>query len=63
MPKEAFPINRILLSRAREIPRTTSGKKRHYYCRKLYQKGEVNAQQEIEVSPQLIMQAINRANS
>lgn len=63
MPKEAFPINRIMLSRAREIPRTTSGKKRHYYCRKLYQKDEINAQQSIDVSPQLIIQAINRANN
>ena len=63
MPKEAFPINRILLSRAREIPRTTSGKKRHYYCRKLYQKDHLNAQQSIEVSPQLIVQAMNRAKS
>lgn len=63
MPKEAFPINKILLCRSREIPRTTSGKKRHYYCRKLYQKDEINAQQEIAVSPQLIMQAMNRAKS
>jgi len=26
IPKEAFPINRMLLSKSREIPRTTSGK-------------------------------------
>ncbi len=57
MPKEAFPINQILLSRAREIPRTTSGKKRHFYCRKLYQSGDMKFQQAIEVSPQRIMQA------
>lgn len=59
MPKEAFPINKILLSKAREIPRTTSGKKRHFYCRQEYQKGSIQFQQEIEVSPQRIAQAIN----
>ncbi|NND83432.1 MAG: AMP-binding protein [Gammaproteobacteria bacterium] len=59
MPKEAFPINKILLSKAREIPRTTSGKKRHFYCRKLYQKDGINFQQQIDVSPQRIMQAMN----
>jgi len=63
MPKEAFPINRILLSRSREIPRTTSGKKRHFYCRKMYQKDSVKAQQCIEVSPQRIMQAQAALNS
>lgn len=60
IPKEAFPINRMLLSRSREIPRTTSGKKRHFYCRKLYQKNEIKHQQNIEISPQLIVQAMNR---
>ena len=59
MPKEAFPINRILLAQSREIPRTTSGKKRHFYCRKLYQKNEMKFHQDIEVSPQRIMQAQN----
>ena len=59
MPKEAFPINKILLCKSREIPRTTSGKKRHFYCRKMYQKGELKFQQEITVSPQLIMKAMN----
>lgn len=60
MPKEAFPINRILLCQSREIPRTTSGKKRHFYCRKMYQSGEIKYQQDIEVSPQRIVQAQNR---
>ena len=59
MPKEAFPINKILFSKSREIPRTTSGKKRHFYCRKMYQKDEIVFQQEILVSPQLIMRAVN----
>ena len=60
IPKEAFPINRMLLSKSREIPRTTSGKKRHFYCRKLYQKDEIKFQQNIEISPKLIMQAMNK---
>lgn len=59
MPKEAFPIDKILLSRSREIPRTTSGKKRHFYCRKEYQGDSIVYQQMIEVSPQKIVQAIN----
>jgi acyl-CoA synthetase (AMP-forming)/AMP-acid ligase II len=63
MPKEAFPINRVLLSRSREIPRTTSGKKRHFYCRKMYQKQEINYQQSFAVSPALIMQAMNAAQA
>ena len=60
MPKEAFPINKILLSKSREIPRTTSGKKRHFYCRKMYQKGEIVYQQSIDISPQRIMQAMKK---
>jgi len=63
MPKEAFPIDKILLSKSREIPRTTSGKKRHFYCRKMYQKNEIKFQQDIEVSPQLIMKAMNAVRS
>ena len=59
MPKDGFSINRILLSKSREIPRTTSGKKRHFYCRKLYQKSEIKYQQSIEVSPERIVQAMN----
>lgn len=59
MPKEAFPINKILLSKAREIPRTTSGKKRHFYCRQEYQSGGIVFQQEIDVSPQRIAQALS----
>ena len=63
MPKEAFPINKILLSKAREIPRTTSGKKRHFYCRQEYQRNAIVFQQEIEVSPQRIAQALNAQQS
>ena len=63
MPKEAFPINRILLARSREIPRTTSGKKRHFYCRKIYQNQEIKFQQAIEVSTQRIVQAQNKATN
>ena len=60
MPKEAFPINKILLSKSREIPRTTSGKKRHFYCRKMHQNDEIVFQQAIDISPQRIMQAMNK---
>ena len=63
MPKEAFPIDKILLSKAREIPRTTSGKKRHFYCRQEYQQGNIVFQQDIEVSPQRIAQALNTQQS
>jgi acyl-CoA synthetase (AMP-forming)/AMP-acid ligase II len=63
MPKEAFPINKVLLSRSREIPRTTSGKKRHFYCRKMYQRHEIKYQQSFAVSPALIMQAMNAAHA
>lgn len=61
MPKEAFPINKILLCKSREIPRTTSGKKRHFYCRKMYQQTALKYQQAIDVSPQRIMQAMQKA--
>ena len=60
MPKEAFPIDKILLCKSREIPRTTSGKKRHFYCRKLYKSDEIKRQQTIAVSPQKIMAAMAR---
>ena len=63
MPKEAFPINRILLSKSREIPRTTSGKKRHFYCRQLYAKEQVNYQQAIDITPLKIAEAIARSKS
>jgi acyl-CoA synthetase (AMP-forming)/AMP-acid ligase II len=63
MPKEAFPINKILLSKSREIPRTTSGKKRHFYCRKMHQANEIKFQQSIDISPQKIMQAMARASA
>ena len=63
MPKEAFPVDKILLSKAREIPRTTSGKKRHFYCRQEYQHGRIQFQQDIEVSPQRIAQALNAQQS
>lgn len=58
MPKEAFPVNKILLSKSREIARTTSGKKRHFYCRKMFNKNEINYQQSIDVTPQRIMRAV-----
>ncbi len=50
-PQEGHPVNRLLFSRAREIPRTTSGKKRHFYCRNLYRNDALNFHQSIEISP------------
>ncbi len=53
-PQESYLVNRILLSKSREIPRTTSGKKRHFYCRNLYQKNALAFQQDIEISSEKI---------
>ncbi|MDJ0957139.1 MAG: AMP-binding protein [Arenicellales bacterium] len=57
LPQENFPIDLILFHRARVIPRTTSGKKRHFFCRKLFQSGNLSFQQKIEVSPDKIANA------
>jgi len=57
-PQEGHPVNRLLFSRAREIPRTTSGKKRHFYCRNLFRANELNFHQSIEISPEKIVAAI-----
>ena len=57
MPKESFPITKILISRSRIIPRTTSGKKRHFYCRQPYKNDEILFQQSIDVSPERILLA------
>ena len=54
---ESLPVDAILLHRARVIPRTTSGKKRHFLCRKLFQSGDLSFQQKIEVSPDKIASA------
>lgn len=57
-PQEGHPVNRLLFSRAREIARTTSGKKRHFYCRNLYRNNTLNFHQSIEISPAIIVAAI-----
>lgn len=57
-PQEGHPVNRLLFSRAREIARTTSGKKRHFYCRNLYRNNTLNFHQSIEISPEKIVAAI-----
>ena len=57
-PQEGHPVNRLLFSRAREIPRTTSGKKRHFYCRNLFRNNELNFHQSIEISPEKIVAAM-----
>jgi len=46
-----------MLSKARDIPRTTSGKKRHFYCRKLYKNDELASHQNIEITPERIKSA------
>ena len=51
LPGESFPVDRILFNKGRVIPRTTSGKKRHFFCRKLLQSGELIYQMQIEVTP------------
>lgn len=56
-PQEGHPVNRLLFSRAREIARTTSGKKRHFYCRNQYRNNTLNFHQSIEISPALIVAA------
>lgn len=57
LPQEGFPIDLILFNRTRAIPRTTSGKKRHFYCRKLYQDDQLGFQQLVEVTPDKIAAA------
>lgn len=54
---ESFPVDVILLHRARVIPRTTSGKKRHFFCRQLFLNGALSFQQKIEVSPDRVASA------
>lgn len=56
-PQESHPVNRLLFSKARDIPRTTSGKKRHFYCRKLYKNDGLTYHQNIEVSTEKIVAA------
>ena len=51
LPGESFPVDRILFNKGRVTPRTTSGKKRHFFCRKLLQSGELIYQMQIEVTP------------
>ena len=62
-PQEGHPVNRLLFSRAREIPRTTSGKKRHFYCRNLYRNDSLNFHQSIEISPEKIVAAASALES
>jgi len=59
LPRESFPVDRILFSKGRVIPRTTSGKKRHFYCRKLFQSGDLAFQSSVEVTPGRIAAAIS----
>ena len=58
LPRESFPVDRILFSKGRVIPRTTSGKKRHFYCRRLFQSGDLVFQSSIKVTPDRIAAAL-----
>jgi acyl-CoA synthetase (AMP-forming)/AMP-acid ligase II len=51
LPGESFPVDQILFSKGRVIPRTTSGKKRHFFCRQLLHSGELTYQMHIELTP------------
>jgi len=62
-PQEGHPVNRLLFSKARDIPRTTSGKKRHFYCRKLFKENALTYHQSIEISPERIVAAIAQLES
>lgn len=63
LPSETLLIDCILLHRARTIPRTTSGKKRHFYCRRLYNSGQLSFQQKIAVTPDRIAAALKKTNA
>ena len=64
LPSETLLIDCILLHRARTIPRTTSGKKRHSYCRRLYNSGELPFQQrKSSVTPDRIAAALKKTNA
>ncbi len=56
-PLESHPVNRILFSNARAIPRTTSGKKRHFMCRKLYKSDGIPHHQNIIIDTAKIIDA------
>jgi acyl-CoA synthetase (AMP-forming)/AMP-acid ligase II len=45
-----IPIDRLIITRKREIPRTTSGKKRHFLCRRLLKEGKIPMLHEIDMS-------------
>ncbi|MDH2888289.1 MULTISPECIES: AMP-binding protein [Bacillus cereus group] len=42
-----LPINRLILSHKTKIPKTTSGKKRHFLCRELLNNEKIDVVQEI----------------
>jgi len=44
-----IPVNRLIFTERGGIPRTTSGKKRHFLCRKLLTAGEIKILHEVRV--------------
>lgn len=47
--KMDLPIDKFILTKVKTIPKTTSGKKKHYMCRNLYNGGNINIAKEIEI--------------
>lgn len=47
--KMDLPIDKFIITKVKTIPKTTSGKKKHYMCRNLYNGGNINIAKEIEI--------------
>lgn len=45
-----LPVDKFIITKVKTIPKTTSGKKKHYMCRKLYNNGEINVAKEIDLA-------------
>lgn len=45
-----LPIDKFIITKVKTIPKTTSGKKKHYMCRKIYNSGEINVAKEIDLA-------------
>ncbi len=45
-----LPVDKFIITKVTTIPRTTSGKKKHYMCRNLYNSGNIKIAKEIDMS-------------
>lgn len=45
-----LPIDKFIITKVTTIPRTTSGKKKHYMCRNLYNGGKINVAKEVDLA-------------